>query len=133
MHCSGRQRREYSVVGDVVNMSARLMQAAANGVLVDRATTFASMSERRLSFTSLGEIKVKGKDNLIAIFKPKYMGGAVSIHRPPTDATVGVGRRRELRKLTALCATQPLNSGYVDLAIMDACVRACMRAGGRWM
>lgn len=112
MHYSGRQRREYSVLGDVVNMSARLMQAAANGVLVDRATTFASMSERRLSFTSLGDIKVKGKDNVIAIFKPTYMGGAVSIHRPATDA-VNVGRRLELQQLSAVCVTQPLSSGYV--------------------
>lgn len=63
-----KSRREYTMLGDVVNLSARLMQAATNEVLCDRATYEAA--SRRLLFGSQSTIQVKGKADPVAIYRP---------------------------------------------------------------
>lgn len=68
-----RARREYSVLGDVVNLSARLMQSANGGILCDRSTYLAAQGEKRISFESLDEIKVKGKSEPIQIYSPSFV------------------------------------------------------------
>ena len=64
-------RREYAMVGDVVNLSARLMVAAEKmktGVLCDVTTKNACKTKQE--FNSLGLIDVKGKKQKIEIFAP---------------------------------------------------------------
>ena len=63
-------RREYSVIGDLVNLSARLMQAADGDVLCDKATYLAARTQKRLVFRSLVPIKVKGKSALVYVYNP---------------------------------------------------------------
>jgi len=54
-------RREYTVMGDTVNMSARLMaNAQANSILVDETTYRRADAEGKCSFTRLDPIRVKG-------------------------------------------------------------------------
>jgi class 3 adenylate cyclase len=68
-------RREYSVLGDVVNLSARLMQHAkksGGGVLVDNETQYLSAS--KVSFQALDPIQVKGKKDKIKVFFPVTQG-----------------------------------------------------------
>lgn len=64
-------RREYAMVGDVVNLSARLMVAAMDkgGILCDRPTYMATRNF--IKYTTLDAIKVKGKDKPIEIFRPE--------------------------------------------------------------
>lgn len=64
-------RREYTVMGDTVNLAARLMQAAPDDILCDDATAKAAFG--RLNFTALTPLKVKGKQDLVAIHRPSLL------------------------------------------------------------
>eukprot|EP00927_Polykrikos_kofoidii_P048317 TRINITY_DN42565_c0_g1_i1.p1 TRINITY_DN42565_c0_g1~~TRINITY_DN42565_c0_g1_i1.p1 ORF type:complete len:1473 (+),score=263.11 TRINITY_DN42565_c0_g1_i1:143-4420(+) len=78
------ERREYTVLGDVVNLSARLMsKAGEHCVLVDQATSEAGSSI--LLFQDGGELSLKGKANPVRVFQ---------FVRPRKGLS---GRSRELR------------------------------------
>ncbi|EGG14423.1 guanylyl cyclase [Cavenderia fasciculata] len=63
------ERREYAVVGDIVNLSARLMSHGQGGVLVDEETS--KLASRKIEFVKLSDpIKVKGKQTSVNVFKP---------------------------------------------------------------
>eukprot|EP00933_Yihiella_yeosuensis_P044593 TRINITY_DN39859_c0_g1_i1.p1 TRINITY_DN39859_c0_g1~~TRINITY_DN39859_c0_g1_i1.p1 ORF type:complete len:1096 (-),score=175.69 TRINITY_DN39859_c0_g1_i1:61-3348(-) len=67
--CGSAVRMEYTVLGDIVNLSARLMgNAPEQGILTCEVTAKSCTTE--VEFDALAEIKVKGKTNAIPIFKP---------------------------------------------------------------
>eukprot|EP00903_Cladosiphon_okamuranus_P014404 g13372.t1 len=69
-------RQEYAAVGDAVNMSARLMgKAARNTVLCDAST--AKEAEDAFTFKEAMRIKVKGKEEPIAVFEPLGAGAVL--------------------------------------------------------
>lgn len=63
-------RTEYAVMGDSINMAARIMchSEAACSILCDERTY--NLCEREFSFQILGEVVVKGKKHPISIFRP---------------------------------------------------------------
>lgn len=73
-----RTRRTYGVMGGEVNMAARLMSKARPGqILVSKGV--AQAAERSFCFHSLGEVRVKGRQDPIPVF-------GVSDSRPPAPS-----------------------------------------------
>jgi class 3 adenylate cyclase len=65
-------RQEYAAVGDVVNLSARLMCKANRGILMDEATYARLPKNLRRKMKRLPAIMVKGKDKPVVPYE--YVG-----------------------------------------------------------
>lgn len=78
-----RVRREYSVLGDVVNLSARLMQIVkkdGGGVLCDEPTKLSATSAL---FCKLGERQIKGKTNPVCVYRLESLSPPSSLLQTP--------------------------------------------------
>jgi len=68
-------RFDYSVIGDSVNLAARLEATAARGEYKEYKTIISSFTRDMLpaqyNCEKIGDIKVKGKEDLITIYSPK--------------------------------------------------------------
>jgi class 3 adenylate cyclase/tetratricopeptide (TPR) repeat protein len=95
----GPLRRQYTMIGDIVNVAARLMQAAPADILCD-GTTYRS-AKTHLQMEVLPPIAVKGKREPISVYRP-YRSAALSGAEREM-----VGRRAEctqlLDKIKGLC------------------------------
>lgn len=88
-------RHEYAVVGDVVNLAARLMGVAqkTQSILCDAVTYHAASN--RVAFEALPPIPIKGKAGLVLVYRPTGLAQAV-----PRDPTTLVGRAAERHLLS---------------------------------
>ena len=87
----GASRCEYAIIGDVVNMAARLMGATKEEIRCDLETY--TRSCKRIVYEQLEPIKVKGKQEKIEVFKPVTgtVSAALSLRKIPL-----IGRDEEM-------------------------------------
>ncbi len=88
-------RREYTVIGDTVNLASRLMSAAGPGQIRCDYETYRD-ARGKLAFEFLAPIPIKGKAGLIRVYRPIGEAQAQS----PTDRPL-VGRQSEVARLQA--------------------------------
>ena len=82
------QRRAYSMVGDAMNRCARLMRLAENDIFCDESTRLAAARSIRFEFLRAAELR--GKINMVAIFRPLAEKAALI-----SDGVQIVGRESE--------------------------------------
>ncbi|NTW00503.1 MAG: AAA family ATPase [Oscillochloris sp.] len=104
----GDARREYTMMGSIVNRSARLMQAAAvqfardggTALLCDAATMQAT--HRALHFEPLPPIKLKGVSEPVMVYRPRMGAIAPQGQKIIPQSGALIGRHRESELILAM-------------------------------
>jgi class 3 adenylate cyclase/tetratricopeptide (TPR) repeat protein len=91
------RRREYTMLGAVVNLAARLMQEAGDGVLCDAATAEGASSA--MAFDALAPARVKGRADPVPVYRPGRPSGGRLRRREPLRRVPLVGREQERKRL----------------------------------
>ena len=91
----GSGRQEYTIMGDRVNLAARLMQHAKDGILCDADTVARSSDQVR--YAEPESLTVKGKSEALEVSRP--LGARMRVAETASDDSLLIGRRVEIAKL----------------------------------
>lgn len=94
----GSQHRTYGVLGDSVNMAARLMMKADPGQIVVHPDVHAVIEER-FAWRELPEMRVKGKSEPVKPWALEGVQRRAVLHQPRAAQTPMVGRRAEFERI----------------------------------
>ncbi len=103
------QRREYAIIGAVVNLAARLAEQSSGEIYCDQATFQAASS--RVQFAALPMMRLKGISQPVPVFRPSSDSRAVQ------KAAILIGRNAELNELVQ--AIDALKAGETFVAFVE--------------
>lgn len=96
-----RGRQEYSVMGDAVNMAARLKDAAGPGQVFVGSEVY-GLTGHCFHFNALPPLRLKGKKDLVSTYSLTGRKRDPGVSRESALHSDLIGREAELRQLTAL-------------------------------
>ncbi|MCB0112744.1 MAG: tetratricopeptide repeat protein [Caldilineaceae bacterium] len=105
-------RRTYGVLGDEVNLAARLMMMAQPGQILISGRAAASIVNQ-YQLDSLGSVSIRGKSERIPLFALLGERERLSEHLGALYATPLVGRDMELAQISALTASTLAGQGQI--------------------
>lgn len=112
-----RARQQYSVLGDAVNMAARLQDAAERGEIFVGAESM-RLTRAQFEFTPRGAMLFKGKGEPQPVFQLIAARAAARVHRPVQILTRLFGRERELALLQRITHTRATETGLRVISIL---------------
>ncbi|ORX79562.1 hypothetical protein BCR32DRAFT_294366 [Anaeromyces robustus] len=109
-------RADYSVVGDSVNMAARLMmKAEKNTILCDEETY--KLTKDNISYKYKGTLIVKGKSKSIMAYQPVNCT-AVPIHLPKITTEIElIGREKEIEVIESILVNYSTKCEGISLLV----------------
>ena len=109
----GNTRREYTVMADSVNLAARLMSLAGPGKIFTDYETY-RQANAHFRFEILPPIRVKGKANLVNVYRPQQHQAAEKTVQRGTQL---VGRNAEVSRLQA--GIDRINEGQGSILVIE--------------
>jgi class 3 adenylate cyclase len=96
------ERREYTIMGDKVNLAARLMQGASGSVLCDADTQARARDD--VEFGPGYDLRVKGKQDPVRVYEARRAIKRSALREQAGVATGLIGRQAELAQMQSLLA-----------------------------
>ena len=115
----GTDSRTYGVLGDAVNLAARLMQAAAEGQILATSAIQRQTAES-IAWEKMPEIKVKGKSDAIAVFQPLQLRARSEKTLMPADRHALIGRETQITEIAQIMAAALGGQGQIIGIIGEA-------------
>ena len=107
------KRQEYTVMGDAVNMAARLMQAAASGQIITSEATWKLVKDLFVA-TPLNPMRFKGKSDEYNVFAIEHQKQQSSVLQQNLKYDLPmVGRKKELQQVQELLHAAQDGQGQV--------------------